>query len=391
MRKSSVNWLRTPLSNVLKERTEIPNPSDLELGLIPIVSKIGFDTGKIELRQVRKTRTKMILIRPGDLVLSGINAAKGAIAICEEKIPISATIHYSSYKPNPEKIDILFLWYFLRSEVFRDILRDNVPGGIKTELKPKRFLPIRVPLPSLEEQRRIVARIEQLTSRIEKAKALRRQAQEQVNGMLPAVLDALFSGRNIERWKRDKIAGFCEKPRYGYTESAKWDPVGPKFLRITDIQNGKVDWDLVPYCECSEIEKYGLMPGDILFARTGATTGKSFLVQTSPEAVFASYLIRLRVKDRVTPEYLYWFFQSPRYWNQVLEKKGGSAQPNMNGRKLANVEVVFPPPEEQHRIIAYLNKLQSQVDELREYQVETQKQLDALTQSILSKAFKGEL
>jgi len=351
MRKSSVNWLRTPLDNVLEERAEIPNPSDLELGLIPIVSKIGFDTGKIELRQVRKTRTKMILIRPGDLVLSGINVAKGAIAICEEKIPISATIHYSSYKPNPEKIDILFLWYFLRSEVFRDILRDNVPGGIKTELRPKRFLPIRVPLPSLEEQRRIVARIEQLTSRIEETEVLRRQTQEQVNAMLPATLDALFSGRNIERWEKDKIAGFCEKPRYGYTESAKRDPVGPKFLRITDIQNGKVDWDLVPYCECSEIEKYGLMPGDILFARTGATTGKSFLVQTSPEAVFASYLIRLRVKDRVTPEYLYWFFQSPRYWNQVLEKKGGSAQPNMNGRKLANLEVVIPPPEKQRYIV----------------------------------------
>src|SRR5436309_1559405 len=84
---------------------------------------------------------------------------------------------------------------------------------------------------------------------------------------------------------------------YGHTESASYEPIGPQFLRITDIQNGQVDWDNVPFCRIdkADLPKYRLTTGDIVFARTGATTGKSFLVVDPPEAVFASYLIRLRL------------------------------------------------------------------------------------------------
>src|SRR6266481_1608404 len=85
---------------------------------------------------------------------------------------------------------------------------------------------------------------------------------------------------------------------YGYTESASSEPVGPRFLRITDIQNDQVDWNSVPYCkiEPADLPKYRLANGDIVFARTGATTGKSFLVADPPEAVFASYLIRVQLR-----------------------------------------------------------------------------------------------
>ena len=86
-----------PLSFVLTERQEIPDPEDISSGRIPIVSKISFSTGMIELRETTKTRTKMILIRPGDLVISGINAHQGAVAIHTGKTPIAATIHYSTY------------------------------------------------------------------------------------------------------------------------------------------------------------------------------------------------------------------------------------------------------------------------------------------------------
>jgi type I restriction enzyme S subunit len=98
------------------------------------------------------------------------------------------------------------------------------------------------------------------------------------------------------------------------------------------------------------------------------------------------------VKDSVLPEYLLWYFQSPHYWDQVKAETKGSAQGNMNGRKLSAVDVRFPMSEtDQRRIVAYIDDLQAKVDELRRLQVATQKELDALMPSILAKAFAGEL
>src|ERR1035437_6332158 len=96
-----------------------------------------------------------------------------------------------------------------------------------------------------------------------------------------------------------KTLGEVSQVNYGYTESATLKKIGPKFLRITDLQNGSVSWDEVPYCVCSkdDLRKYLLRSGDIVFARTGATTGKSYQVIDPPEAVFASYLIRLRILE----------------------------------------------------------------------------------------------
>lgn len=95
-------WQTIKLSEVLTERRETPSQESIETGEVSIVSKIGFSEGKIELRSESKTKTGMILIRPGDLVISGINAVKGAIAIYSEKSrrPIAATIHYGAYIPN---------------------------------------------------------------------------------------------------------------------------------------------------------------------------------------------------------------------------------------------------------------------------------------------------
>ena len=154
-------WEKVRLGEVLIERKEAPDPVALEKGEIRIVSKIGFNTGELEFRASTATKTKMIQFHPGDLVFSGINAAKGAIAIYphNEEKPASATIHYSAYAVNPERADVTFLWWLFRSKAFQHILFRTLPAGIKTELKSKHLLPISVNLPSLSEQRRIVTKI----------------------------------------------------------------------------------------------------------------------------------------------------------------------------------------------------------------------------------------
>ncbi len=155
------------------------------------------------------------------------------------------------------------------------------------------------------------------------------------------------------------IGDICSTIDYGHTASAAPLKDGPRFLRITDIQNARVDWPAVPGCEISATEEIasGLTDGDIVFARTGATTGKSFLIQSPPRAVFASYLIRLRLdRAQTMPRYVYLFFQSERYWEQLREFARGAAQPNVNATLLGKIKIPLPPLAEQERIAARLTE-----------------------------------
>jgi type I restriction enzyme, S subunit len=173
---------------------------------------------------------------------------------------------------------------------------------------------------------------------------------------------------------------------YGVTASASWDGAGPKFLRITDIQDGQVDWRQVPWCECNERERASaqLEVGDIVFARTGATTGKSFLIRECPEsAVFASYLIRVRLRDTASPAFVSHYFQSQEYWSQITSNVRGVAQPGVNATTLKSLRIPLPPLPEQRRVAAILD----QADTLRTQRRAALAQLDSLTQSLFIDMF----
>ena len=184
------------------------------------------------------------------------------------------------------------------------------------------------------------------------------------------------------------ISELCNKPQYGYTASAATEQIGPHLLRITDIQDGSVNWETVPYCDCPNPQKYLLEKNDILFARTGATTGKSFLVEDCPTAVFASYLIRLRVQKLVTAQYLYAFFQSPIYWEQISANTVGSAQPNCNATKLASILVPIPSSEEQHHVVTHLDNFQEKISRVKALQAQTAQELNCLLPSFIDKIFR---
>ncbi|WP_429169950.1 restriction endonuclease subunit S [Aeromonas rivipollensis] len=160
-------------------------------------------------------------------------------------------------------------------------------------------------------------------------------------------------------WPTVFLGDVTERIDYGLTASAIDNPNGPRFLRITDIQNDSVNWNTVPSCECSknDIKDNELQVGDIVFARTGATTGKSYLIrELSLTAVFASYLIRVRAKPCIDTLYLSHFFKSGFYWSQINSMANGAAQPGVNSSKLKNLQIPFPPLEEQKRIAAILDK-----------------------------------
>ena len=192
---------------------------------------------------------------------------------------------------------------------------------------------------------------------------------------------------NYEIVTLDEIS---EKIDYGLTTSATSSDTGVKFLRITDIQENGVDWQSVPFCECSEkdLKQYALARGDIVFARTGATTGKSFLVKDTPEkTVFASYLIRVRANQKlVDPDFLSCFFQTPQYWQQISDSAVGAAQVGVNGSKLAELKLPLPPLTEQKRIASLL----ARADRLRQLRRTAHDLGDVLLQSVFLEMFGEE-
>ncbi|MBB4592828.1 restriction endonuclease subunit S [Xanthomonas cannabis] len=151
---------------------------------------------------------------------------------------------------------------------------------------------------------------------------------------------------------------------YGYTESAQVEPVGPRFLRITDIQNGVVDWPSVPYCKIDNrrLPNYLLQRGDIVVARTGNSTGENYIFDSSEQAVFASYLIRFRIdQNKANPLFVWYQLRTQRWWEFVAGSKTGSAQAGANAQVLGRFEIALPPRRDQDRIAAQLSTIDSKI------------------------------
>ncbi|EOW2356944.1 restriction endonuclease subunit S [Cronobacter sakazakii] len=192
-------------------------------------------------------------------------------------------------------------------------------------------------------------------------------------------------------WEWQSVKKLSHNIQYGHT--AKAESYGnAKFLRITDIQNGKIDWQGVPTVSLNEkeIRKYALSDNDLVFARSGATAGKSILIKNAPtDAVFASYLIRITPnQEKIIPEYLSYFFLTPAYWEVVGLNAAGAAQPNINGTKLSEFIVPIAPREEQKRIVEKLDALLTRIDVAIELLEESIVQADALLKNGLSEIFK---
>ena len=159
-----------------------------------------------------------------------------------------------------------------------------------------------------------------------------------------------------ESWAWVRWGSIAESIQYGYNAPAKQEG-RIRMVRISDIHENTVAWSSVPFCdiEDSDIPTYLLQPNDILFARTGGTVGKSFLVSEVPcKAIYAGYLIRTRYSSLLCPQYLKYFMESPLYWLQLKSGTTATAQPNCNGQTLAKILLPLPPANEQLRIVENL-------------------------------------
>ena len=194
-----------------------------------------------------------------------------------------------------------------------------------------------------------------------------------------------------EGWEWTRLGCITDVIQYGLSNSA--ESTGDyRLLRITDIQNGCVNWDTVPFTCTDEPEKYLLHKDDIVFARTGATVGKSFLITDLPySSVYASYLIRIRLIKGISTNYIYQFFNSYCYWEQVTDKAVGVGQPNCNGTALKELFIPLPSQAEQNRIIPVAYNLLRIADIVTSEQKSLSELIQTTKSKILDLAIRGKL
>ncbi|MDB2613796.1 restriction endonuclease subunit S [Chlamydiales bacterium] len=285
-----------------------------------------------------------------------------------------------------------FLFYFLNFFDWIKAAENDVKLKGMT-LNKSKLKELHVLFPSPPEQQRIVAILDEAFEGIAKAKANAEQNLLNARALFESHLNDVFSQKG-EGWEEERL-GELSRINYGYTESACAESVGPKFLRITDIQNNHVNWNTVPYCPIknSNIPKYKLKKGDIVFARTGATTGKSYLISKPPCAVFASYLIRVQLNSlEILPSFLFLFFQTAFYWDTIKSGSAGSAQGGFNANKLKKLRIPYPKrAQEQQSIIAKFNVLAAETRRLETIYRQKCAALDELKKSLLYEAFSGNL
>ncbi|MBQ0908577.1 restriction endonuclease subunit S [Flavobacterium sp. F-328] len=214
----------------------------------------------------------------------------------------------------------------------------------------------------------------------------------------------------FQEFEETSLCHYLESTQYGYTASAS--EIGThQLVRITDINSGKVDWNTVPFCDCEAETKYLLKDNDILVARTGGTTGKSFIVNSAPNnAIFASYLIRLRLKNEVNLQFINLYLNSYAFWSQIVEMKSGSAMPNVNAEKLKTLRIPKISCEEQSDFVTAfkniekaenLNSLFDKINEVESLFINSKKTINELThqldlikqlrQAFLREAMQGKL
>ena len=286
-----------------------------------------------------------------------------------------------------------YLFHLMTTEDYKDFIDALSDGANINNLTFDNLKRFPVPFPPLDEQKRIVAKLDEAFVGLAKAKENSEKNLQNARALFESHLDSVFNHRG-SGWVEKRL-GDLSRIKYGYTESASVKKVGPHFLRITDIQDNGVDCDTVPYCpiDASDLPKSRLSDGDIVFARTGATTGKSYLVSNPPESVFASYLIRVQLSDKeLLPRFVNLFFQTYSYWDTIRAGVSGSAQGGFNATKLGKLVIPFPKStKEQMAIVGKLDELTAETQRLAQIYEQKLEALESLKKSVLHEAFSGNI
>ena len=331
-----------------------------------------------------ETISKYTVVKPDDIMINGLNLNYDFISqrvaqVREQGVITSA---YVSLRPTSLACSRYYT-YFLKSMDFKKMFH-GMGTGIRLTLSYNELKNQFIPFPSIEEQQAIAAYLDEQTSKIDTAIAQQQKMIDLLNERKQIIINrAVTKGLNPNAkmkdsgvewigevnfsWKLYRLKHLLSSNlMYGANESAESDdPSYPRYIRITDIdENGKLKPDTFRSLPPVKAEPYLLKKGDVLFARSGATAGKTFLFSEDFQACFAGYLIKAQLSEQLLPQYLMYFTHSGIYDNW---RKGIFIQAtiqNIGADKYANLQIPLPTIEEQKEIISYLDEETSKIDKV---------------------------
>ncbi|SDL72367.1 type I restriction enzyme, S subunit [Salinimicrobium catena] len=445
-----MSWKTVQISSFLTERKGRFKPDEANQKQLKRIEKIDF-TGNIHLAENKPTKTSMILVKKGDLVISGINADKGAISIYQEKEDVMATIHYSSYTFDSNQININYFKWFLKSKTFLKILKDQTRGGIKTELKPKRLLPLQIDLPDLKTQEAILSKIEfiekeyqtllnELSGTISYCKKLKQSIlQEAIQGKLTRDWRGrhpeLVSGSNsaaarLENIKAEKASLVKEKkikkekplPPILKEEIPFELPEGWVWCRLGDLahtitKGSSPKWQGVQYVDKGILfitsenvgtnqillkkkkfveEKFNkieprsiLEKGDVLTNIVGASIGRTAVWDKDFTANINQAVCLIRYPDHYyRKDLLVNTLNSDFGIALMMDGQFDTGRGNLSLGAVSKFKIPFPPLEEQKAIVAKVEGLMEKCSVLEQQVTQSEQHAQMLMQAVLKEAFQ---
>jgi type I restriction enzyme S subunit len=340
-------------------------------------------------------------VEEGDFVYNRLFAWKGSFAVAsEENHGCYVSNEFPCFVINEDRVDGQYLWrYFSRAGIWEEAFGLST-GGTPTSrnrLEEGKFLAMKMPLPPMKEQRRIVAKIDKLAAKIEEAGGLRKRSVVEVERLISSVSKYFFSAKDLENSTRLEFL----TSRITKGESPEWQGFtyqesGPFFVRSENVLWGRFDKSKqvrIPIEFHEKLNRSQLHRGDVLINLVGASIGRSCIVPGDICEANVNQAVAVISPDekQLDSKFLMYFLISQSAQEKIHGGKVETARPNISLTDLRNLLIPFYSLPKQKRIVEYLDGLQAKVDALKKHQAQTVGELDALLPSILDKAFKGDL
>ena len=286
-------------------------------------------------------------------ILFSIAGAIGRTAIVPRSIlPANTNQALAIIRIPRNAINLRFVLYALQSQAVEEQSEKQKQGVAQLNLSLKNIADILIPLVSSEKQDEIVRNL----AAVDAAIAIRKEQIRLIDQLVKSRFIELFIGKGYPTKTVDEVS--LGKGEYGaQSASIEYDPTRPRYVRITDINDdGTLNDDVVASINPDDDEQYRLEYGDFMFARMGATVGKTYAFITGNQ-IFAGYLIRYKLNQKlINPRYLFWYTKLDEYWNWVKLNQSGAAQPGINAKKYGSLRIPVPPIEQQEQFAAFVEQ-----------------------------------
>jgi type I restriction enzyme, S subunit len=339
------------------------------------------------------SRKQQWVIKNGDIVYNKLFAWKGSFAIADDSVDgCIVSDKFPTYEADLTMIDSNFLRYYFRTLDLAQQALDLSKGGAaisKLTLNPPQLWDLTIPLPLLSEQRRIVALIEELATKIEEARGLRRETVEEVKILFTSAINEIWFDQSSWNVKTIKdlatlVSGQID-PRiepYANLPHINGEAIESGTCRLLSYRTAKVDG--------VTSGKYHFKPGSILYSKIRPYLRKA--VQVPVEGICSADVYAFEsINPLIDPRFFMYSLISPNFTDYANAISGRTRMPKLNQDQLFSFQMGYPPLSEQHRIVYYLDELSVKIGKLKRLQSEISVELDALIPSVLDKAFKGEL